>query len=156
MRIALAAIAVLLLSSCAVIPETHQFDSQRTYSQSKDAIWSALMNFFTENNVQIKTIEKDSGILYAEQEYLGRGHTETAEAIADCGKRPMSTQGPVSLSLNVFVREQKEGTAVTINTSISKRWSFGNVISTAPCNSKGMIEGMLFDYIDTHATDAAL
>ena len=155
MRITIVTLS-LLLTSCVTSPLVHQFDSQRIYPQSKDIVWSALMKFFTENNVQIKTIEKDSGIIYAEREYIGPDHQMALETIADCGKRPMVTAGQASLSLNVFVHEQEGVVSVTINTSISRQWiSTGNIFApstrfTAPCNSKGAIEEMLLDYIDTH------
>ena len=63
----------VLLSGCATVPATYDFDSKKIYNNHKDFVWEGVMNFFAKNNIQIRTIEKASGLIYAETEYTRDG-----------------------------------------------------------------------------------
>lgn len=55
------------LASCATAPEVYDFPKSRVVPEGKDAVWERVVEFFAANNLSIKTIEKDSGIVAAER-----------------------------------------------------------------------------------------
>jgi len=59
-------ILVLAVAGCGTAPKVHNFERFRSLQVSKDEAWLGVIDFFTSNSLQIKTIEKDSGIIYAE------------------------------------------------------------------------------------------
>ena len=138
-------LASVLLTSCASVPTTYDFDSKRTYSNHKDFVWEAVMNFFAKNNIQIRTIEKASGLIYAETEYTRDG----VKNLADCGSYILEVAGPASAQFNVFVTAEPEGkpTTVTVTTKFRQLWTFGGNENVRPCNSKGRLEREIFDNI---------
>lgn len=130
----MAALAALFaVTSCATPPKETAINNSRTYSISKDEAWERLLTFFTGNNIQIKTIEKDSGVIYAE-----RAIVDTS--MADCGQRPFAQELGRTATMNVFVRAVSAGTQVTVNTSFSVNRRFDNQTWTDQCSSTGSLE----------------
>ena len=136
---AVAGIAVLL-SSCASPPKMSQFEKTRIYQSGKDAVWEKLLAFFTANSIQIKTIEKDSGVIYAER--------AMADAtMADCGQPGLAIELARPGSLNVFVRGVGSGTEVNVNTQFTSLRQFDNQTFTTQCHSTGVLEKQILDSI---------
>lgn len=50
-------------------PEKTSFENSRTYSENYDQVWKACVAVFAINNFQIKTMDKESGIIAAEAFY---------------------------------------------------------------------------------------
>lgn len=138
---ALMTLSAATLTSCATPPKKVNFDNSRTYASSKDAVWEAVISFFTKNNIQIKTIEKDSGVLYAER-------SSVDESMADCGDFPLAPEIERSGTLNVFVRHLQSGTEVTVNTEFKDVRIFDNKTFTNSCNSTGLLEKNILDSIN--------
>ncbi len=115
-------------------------------------VWAAVMSYFTEKGVSIKTIEKDSGIIYAEKMY---GQT-LDENWADCGDySPFATSS--SVSLNLFVRKdlKSEQILVAVNMEFSQIQNipglfFNSNIQNVVCNSKGGLELIILNYIEEY------
>ncbi len=108
------------------------------------------MKFFTENSIQIKTIEKDSGVIYAEHIY-SNSQGMAFNKWADCGYSYWETPISSNLSLNVFVRNdlQTEKTVVSVNVIFTQK-RFNNYwenYKTVPCNSTGILEHTIMDHI---------
>jgi hypothetical protein len=103
------------------------------------------MAWFTSNQLSIKTIEKDSGIIYAEQ--IDTSGTST---IADCGQpgidHPIERLG----QLNVFVREIDAATTqMTINSTFIERRMNGwtGAAKSATCVSTGVLESQILNAV---------
>lgn len=133
--------ALICVASCASPPKTTVFDKSRTYDLSKDAVWEDLLSFFTSNNIQIKTIEKDSGVIYAERSGVDA-------SMADCGQVPLAAEMVRSGTLNVFVRPAGSKTQVTVNSDFKIVRMFDNQTYTAPCNSTGLLEKSILESIN--------
>lgn len=139
------ALLFVLLTGCATIPTTYDFDSKKTFTSHKDHVWEAVMNFFSKNNIQIKTIEKASGLIYAETEYTSEG----IKNLADCRSGFLEIAGPASAQFNIFVASAPEGkpTTVTVTTKFNQVWKSSGDVIVRDCNSKGRLEKQIFDDI---------
>ena len=138
----IAPLAVLVLASgCATAPQQFEFDKTRTIPESKDVVWERLVGFFASNNLSIKTIEKDSGIIAAER-MIGRpGSGGKILDWADCGSELLMTPINQTADLNVFVRPAPGGATVTVNTRFSESRQFADERPTVTiCNSTGALE----------------
>jgi hypothetical protein len=135
------AMIALGASSCATPPKQHAFDKSRLYATGKDAVWEDVISFFTGNNIQIKTIEKDSGVIYAERSGVDG-------IMADCGEAPLATEISRTGTLNVFVRPVGGKTQVTVNAEFRILRMFDNQTFTGACHSTGVLERSILDSID--------
>jgi hypothetical protein len=135
-RTAIAALLCASLGGCATPPQQHSFDKSQTYPSNFDATWMHLVQYFTSNNIQVKTIEKASGVLYAEKSFVDYAN------FADCGKPGIALVLGTVATLNVFVVSQ-QGTStstVTVNTTFVQTRQFDTNIWTVPCVSTGELE----------------
>ena len=137
-------VGVLLIAStltgCGTDPQRTQFNNSAVIAKKKDVVWESLLDYFTRNNIQIKTIEKDSGVIYAERASFDAG-------MADCGEAPIARELVRSASLNVFVRSQQGGTQVSVNTTFAIVRSFDNQSWKAECFSTGALEREILNAI---------
>ena len=132
-----------ILGGCATAPARHyQFDNSRTYeNKTYDQVWNGLIEFLTSNNIQIKTIEKDSGVIYSETDNFSKPAFSKFFPIADCGQAPLFwTPGVAFGSFNIFVSRASSQPKVTVTTSISQQIRYENQISQLSCNSTGNFE----------------
>lgn len=138
MRHLIAICVIAALCSCATPPETHLFEKTETYTKPKDAVWTNLVDFFSRNNISIKTIEKDSGIIYAET-------TSFDPTFADCGSAPLYHPVRNVAEFNVFVRQiNQQRTQVTVNTTYREMRQFGGYPPVVvDCSSTGVLERMI-------------
>jgi len=134
-------VSMALLGGCATPPKATNFEKSKTYSISKDMIWEKLISFFTSNNIQIKTIEKDSGVIYAER-------ANADQSFADCGQPGLAAEMARPATLNVFVRTTGDKTEVTVNTQFTSIRIFDGRTMTAPCHSTGLLERQLLSSLD--------
>ncbi len=139
-----AALIAASLSACATAPAVIEIENSRTIPQTKDQVWSNLVEYFASSNITIKTIEKDSGIIYAERMF-GRGYSIVD--LADCGADPMAVPASATADLNVFVRERPGGVTTTVNARFHQQRvsAWDNSISSVDCSSLGTIERTILD-----------
>ena len=134
----IAILILLTVSACAKPPEIHQVDKSKTFNDSFETTWSRVIQFFTSNNIPIKTIDKSSGVIYAEKL---NGTKEEGERYADCGTPGIALILSTKISMNIFV--QKLGSTqskATINTTFSQIRQFDGRTFEANCNSRGTLE----------------
>lgn len=138
MRLAFIVIGLLLISACATAPSTYGIDNSRVYNKPYDEVWSDVMGFFTTSNIQIKTVEKESGIVYAES-------MRFTDQQADCGTPGINKVVGRQMSLNIFVKENSDNqTAATVNTNFIETRRFADQPAFAvECNSKGTVEAAI-------------
>ncbi len=133
------AAAFAALAACATPPKQTAFSNSQVFQAGKDAVWSDLLAFFTSNNIQIKTIEKDSGVIYAER-------ARADPSMADCGQ-DLAVELSRPANLNVFVKEVSDGTQVTVNANFEAVRTFDNRTWNAPCHSTGLLEKQILSSI---------
>lgn len=135
--------AIVVLSAalvgCVSTPTSYQFDNSAISQQSFDETWSNVIGFFAENNIPIKTLEKDSGLVVAE---TGSLTDQEITILADCPGAVLTTSDANIANYNVFVRETQEGVKVQVNTKFTRtlRGSLSNATQSFTCNSKGEAE----------------
>jgi len=146
-RWTLIAAAGAVLASCATTPPVLiPFENSTTIPLSKDEVWSNLVEYFATSSISIKTIEKDSGIIYAERMLAGAAEISS---VASCGSSFMSPSVGATADLNVFVREQPGGgSRVTVTTNFREIRSNAladGQLSTVRCNSIGVMEAAILN-----------
>ena len=145
-RSVLPLLITIFLCACVTPPVKHHIEIQREFDASKERVWAGLMDYFTTKNIPIKTLEKESGVVYAEMSTSGRD--PEMNRIADCGTYPLETPRTSIVSFNVFVRE-RDLTVVTVNTRFNREWVYMAVI-VRPCTSRGVIEKAVLNHIDQY------
>lgn len=159
-----ALLLAIVISACTtpeVPPQKFIFDKERTINKSFDDVWSGIISWFGDNNVQIKNIDKSSGIITSEKGMLA-GWSESE--YCDCGK-PKHTVTDytakyenITYNFNIIIKKITDtSTKVKINIFYC---SDENVYSESPyiiahlirsvpcivdCNSNGFIEGKIFE-----------
>jgi hypothetical protein len=155
--IAVAAFAVVL-AGCVTPAQTFTFERSREYSASKDVVWERLMRYFATNSIQIKTLEKASGVVYAERQFSGNAPVEWSERgrigdLADCGKDFMAIPEMHAMTLNVFVRDLPGGrSSATVNVLFHETYAdasgWGDRPAPRQCNSTGEMERRVLDELN--------
>ena len=98
------------------------------------------MQFFSDNSIQIKTLERDSGVVYAEVVAVKPGLS------LDCGSPGIWNVRSTSATINVFIREAASGeVTATVNTVGVKHRQFDVSYQTVQCVSTGHIERRILD-----------
>jgi len=140
MKIVPYVIACVLLSACGAAPTRHEFDNTRTITASYDAVWDAVIAYFASNNISVKTIAKDSGVIYAEKALFTNDG-----AYADCGKPDMISKVlSDSEAFNVYVKRGDGKQVVSVNATFTEVRRTG-ITTDAPivhmeCTSTGRFE----------------
>lgn len=127
---------ITLTSGCATPPQQRPIQNSETYNTDFDVTWAHLMQFFTMNNIQVKTIEKASGVVYAERVLLDVDY----KLAADCGSPGLFAIQSTTVGLNVFVVPDAQRTKVTVNTTFTQVRALGQNVVTVPCVSTGDLE----------------
>lgn len=133
MRYATIALAVMLTGCSTAKAPPVPVEASRSYAMPYDEVWGRVVEVLASANIQIKTIEKESGVIYAEP-------AQANPAFADCGADIFSVTVARPATLNIVVRPADSGTVVTVNTSFRKVRSFDNTPYTAACHSTGLLE----------------
>lgn len=137
--------AALTMSACATAPTVYNVQNSRTVGASKDVVWERVVEFFAMNNLSIKTIEKDSGIIGAERMIAAPSRNGMIGSWASCGSELLMTPVGQTADLNVFVRPVAAGVTVSVNTRFSESRSFDGPPVSVQCNSTGELERMILD-----------
>jgi hypothetical protein len=124
----------LLLSACTTKAVQTQFDNRAVVSRSETQVWSDILGFFTSRNIQIQTIERDSGVIYAERASFD-------SELANCDVDPLLTPGP-KCSVHERLRSAANAsqTQVTVNTDFRKTGIHGARPLPLNCYSTGLLE----------------
>lgn len=129
-----------MLSACATKPVPQSVLNWRLVLKPYDKTWDGLVAYFATRNLQLKTIAKDSGVIYAE---VG-GFTQD---LAYCGDIALGRRGNNAVTVNVFVQRGDNEQRVTVNTKFLQQWLDinGRLIATWECASNGDLERSILD-----------
>lgn len=148
-KLIIAAFAVTTLTACASTPPPviERFDTSRTYSMSRDQAWERAVDWFASQNIPIKAIEKDSGIISGEAAYLRTVQGEYAV----CDTPMLYTTNGATARLNILIRGTgTEATAQVNNTIVGEAiYSLSNppVRQSVTCQSTGRLENSILNAI---------
>lgn len=122
---------------------------QKYSNKTYDQVWEGVIEFLTVNNIPIKTIEKDSGVIYTDVNNFSIPAFAKYFPIADCGQPPLFWTGGVAFgSFNVFVSKATPQPKVTVTLNISQQIRYENQVSQISCNSTGNFEKGLLNSIN--------
>ena len=151
MRTLIASISAVILTACASTPGTYTFENSRTVDASFDKTWEAVIGYFAENNIGIETLEKDSGIIVAENTRYRIGVTPY---VADCGVK-LAKENIGTARVNIFAKPVSDDkTDVQVNTAFSfmtRDWTTTGALRPSNCTSTGELEKSLLDRIEADA-----
>lgn len=139
-KAALAIVVLGVIGGCVTKPVERQIEKSRTYSMSKDKVWERVIEVFATENIQVKTIEKASGLIAAEPASFD-------PSFADCGAEALAIVVGKTAVMNVFVRPASGGTQVTVNTKFQERRNYDRNFWTVDCFSTGVLEKQILDAI---------
>ncbi|MCY3988853.1 MAG: hypothetical protein OXF94_09730 [Gammaproteobacteria bacterium] len=155
-------LAAIVFSGCATQEEfiAPDFDRAKEFSGTKDKVWEAVIDYFAGRNIPIKTLEKDSGLIYAETLIASVGYGETGDFFryAACPKKwSVVYVGPATVSVNVLVTDIQSGddsVSVQVNTRHRVLANVYAVLATVPqtveCSSSGYIEGAIHNHVEEY------
>lgn len=145
---AFALIAALALSGCSPTPPPPRtIENERTYAMPRDEVWQRTVDWLTASQLTIKSIDKESGLIYADATY---SDFDAIDAYADCGSTGFYHEWGAGLQLNVFVTEAQGGTKLRANAKIRQELMSRfnpSVHSSVDCASTGVFERQLLDAI---------
>ena len=135
------------LTNCYTPPQDYKVDSTTEIAKPQEVVWKKAVEYFAVNNLPIKTIDKNSGIIAGEK---------PADAkLVDCGNAnatPVLEKDDAEkpkIEFNIFIKADGTKTIVSIHENIGKSKAFkpmqGDV--DIECKSKGVFEKELLDYI---------
>jgi hypothetical protein len=134
-RVAIIALAAAIVCGCVSPPKTYSVQNSSSVPDAYNVVWTRLMQWFTSSQVQIKTIDKASGVIYAERASVA--NTD----YADCGSPGIATPIARPISMNVFVQPvNAQQTRVTITVTVTETRSFDKTVFQVSCNSTGRLE----------------
>lgn len=144
-RFGIIAALVISAGACATAPTYTDVQRSRVIDQPFDQTWDNVVEFFATNSIAIRNIDKDSGLLVAEQQYVGYV-SPTFDAWASCGRPgfPEVTESR-SVNLNVLARPDAQGTRMTVTAVFRQHRTTGEFGSrTVECQSTGALEQLIF------------
>lgn len=151
-------ILAVSLAGCVTPPKSFDVKASREYAADKEQIWQNLMRFFATNSIQIKTLEKESGVVFAERSFQTPSDPTSGkiENWADCGVDTSSLAIGQSATMNVFVEALAPDRArATVTTDFGETrqgiWA-SNIIANVRCNSTGELEKFILDRIGPPAS----
>ena len=142
------AILVVIFGGCASYqpPKEYNFNKTRIYNQKFDDIWDKAIKYFTDNNIPVMSMDKNSGFIISE--YLSKSNL-TSDCY-DCGKgfitNPLSDN---HAKINVYLKNSShDSTEVMVTTFFIADVDKGKGLSRIDCSSTGKFEKQFFDYLD--------
>lgn len=152
-----AALASTALAGCAgptlQPPSSATMDRSETYSADFDQVWERAVDWFATNNIPIKNIEKDSGIIGSEYS-LGSNYSQVDCGAFDPGDMHVLYDQVVVANINVLVRKGSNGTSVQPNVFGQGTFMLRDVWNGVPstmkaerCVSTGELENDLHRYL---------
>ncbi|MHC1726540.1 MAG: hypothetical protein AB9866_11100 [Syntrophobacteraceae bacterium] len=154
LQIAIFLFIPFFIFGCVPAPPAHySIEPSKTYHAGFDDVWSAIIEVFAEKNISIKSLEKQSGIIAADDSRIAVtpafGKTETE--FCDCGDPGAFLHfSEVRVRFNVFVRILGPNEcSVRINSSFEAMKRYGyDVVGWDPCVSKGTLESRFFTALE--------
>jgi hypothetical protein len=136
MRLVYLLIALGLAGCVGPRGPTHSYyiESETIIQRPVDDTWEQLIDWLADQPLQIKGLERESGVLYAE------GLLAPELGWADCGGSGSWYPLDLLATLNVFVRPTPEGARVTVDARFARLYGSGGDRRLVQCVSTGRLE----------------
>lgn len=150
-------LGLVLFSACATYqpPAKPKIDNSKTFSLSYDDTWKKIVSYATKNGMNIKTIDKSSGLIAFEKSYDDAAST----MYLSCGNvqelSPLAQPVYSPITLNITVVKNSE-VSTDVNVNLFGRISFPSALKEYQCYSNGSFEKELFCEIDGHPCQAPI
>lgn len=152
--------ASALLTGCAMPsmqpPTSTEQDYSKSYNAEFTSVWDTAVDWFADNNIPIKNIEKDSGIISSEYS-LGASATQIDCGTLDPGDLFAMKGQSATANLNVLIRERSGLVSVKPNVFGSGAFTVHDIMNnrevTMPidyCVSSGELERSLHTYLNSN------
>ncbi len=125
-------IALIMLASCSVYtpPKEQAIHKTDTFNQSLDDLWEKAIKYFASKNYPIKSIDKNSGVIYSEFDILSNqvkstNNNEEPSDLCKCGKPgEVLYYSYPTCTINLYMKKiSYTQTQVTINALFKCRWT---------------------------------
>ena len=128
------------MAGCVTVPAQYDFDNSIHFPYQGDSVWPVIMEVFAENHLNIRTLERASGIVTGEY----RGYP-TPEGAYDCRSGMLRRPIRDTLTYIVFMREAPNGTTVSVNVLVDRftNSSWDGTLKILNCVSTGLLETTL-------------
>lgn len=125
----------------ANLPEAEKPQPTKVYNLPKNKVWEGVMHYFTSNAITIQTIDKPSGLVYAEPDYTTGDISHLARCYNYYSKDHEPTVATLKLNILVTASETGDSTTVTINSRFKQSfvWKDGSIV-VENCATNGRIE----------------
>ncbi|MDE0645470.1 MAG: hypothetical protein OXH84_04435 [Gammaproteobacteria bacterium] len=147
-----ALVLCVLISGCASLPQPKHIERSFEFDEPFEDVWESVIHFFSSNSIPIKTIEKDSGIIYAEKEYLLPNNVND---FAECPTEGWELEASdfLGMKMNIFVSTHKDDTTkVTVNLTYQRNYKniWTDQIDPYECYSTGRMERLVYEEIEKY------
>lgn len=138
------------LTCCALpTPTTYSFENTQTFNKSFRNVWHDLVTYLADNQIPIKTIERNSGVIYTDNFIV-----PVENSYMDCDGVAAFAQSDYG-SFDVIVDKiSSDKTRLTVNSTFgqNRRDIFTNPPTIFPvtCASTGVLENDVFNYIQNN------
>ena len=159
-KLAAAFAAAAMMTGCAMPsiqpPADNNRDYQETYQAGFTEVWESTVDWFAINNIPIKSIEKESGLIGSDYA-LGADFSQVNCGKVDPGGMHVLQSQNVVANINVLVRDQPNGVTVQPNVfgqgtfTLRDVWyGIPKVIKADQCVTTGELEHSLHQYLKAH------
>lgn len=150
------AVGVFFLGGCASFPPPKDtIPSSRIYAYGYDEVWESVLATLSELNIQVKTMEKESGTIVAEDNTIvlrqyEPGRFDSAYCFCGSPQRNHFFKGLIGEYAISVTRETDVRISVNVNASFrASQYSGERFTGWFPCLSKGIFEPMFLDRLDS-------
>ena len=148
---------IIVLASCQSIAapaaKIHYPDKSMTFKMSYDSIWDRIINWCAVNKIDVKCVDKSSGLINAEFDLNDIKDDKYSDYIDIDGMHSINN---CVVNIYILIKPKNNNTEVDIishceGTQIAKRY-FGKQVQTnnikVNCQSTGKLEKEIFDFIN--------
>lgn len=134
------------LAGCVTPAVKTDFRNSAVVARPEAQVWADLIGYFTSHQIQIRTIERDSGVIYAERALFD-------PVFASCDHDPTLTEISGTVTMNVFVRPLSPNqTQVTVNADFHQIGTLGRTDYNLDCFSTGVLEAQILRAVGATVT----
>lgn len=138
-------------------PDTAEKDYSKTFAADYSSVWDGAVEWFAINNVPIKNLDKDSGVISSEYS-LGSDYTQIDCGSMTSGSLILAEPGEIVANITVLIRERKSGVLVRpqvfgdggFNLIDPFNGAVVNTVDAKKCISTGEVESQLNEYISDY------
>ena len=140
-------VIILLGIGCATPATRHNINRVWETNYDFDSLWDGVISFFAGNNIPIKTLEKDSGIIISEWIVLSR---EDGRDL-DCGQPGIAMAYEKYGKFTITIRPAGSQRQILVNSQYQQRRVWDRRDFYATCYSKGTLEHKIKEFIISNA-----